>query len=116
MCETPYNASTPREVIKVHMQVRLQESIVSTIHPSARREGGLATRPIEVDVLARLDFAESRVTTHRAPDLFLELAGGDVVAEEGVVCHPLAIITLTPQEDVYLQHTNRPGHATLSGQ
>jgi hypothetical protein len=39
-----------------------------------------------VDVLARLDFAESRVTTHRAPDLFLELAGSDVVTEEGVVC------------------------------
>jgi hypothetical protein len=39
-----------------------------------------------MDVLARLDLADSRVTTHRAPDLFLELAGSDVVAEEGVVC------------------------------
>jgi hypothetical protein len=68
-----------------------------TIHPhdeaTSTEDRGLATCPIEMDVLARLDLAESRVTTHRAPDLFLELAGGDVVAEERVVCHPLAIIT-----------------------
>lgn len=41
--------------------------------------------PIEVRTLARLDLADRRVFADRTPDLLLELAGGDIIAEEGVV-------------------------------
>lgn len=41
--------------------------------------------PIELGVLASLDLVDSRVTADGTPDLLLELAGGDVIAEEGVV-------------------------------
>jgi hypothetical protein len=46
----------------------------------------LFTSPVEVDVLARLDFSNLRVGADRSPDLSLELSGRNIIAEERVVC------------------------------
>jgi hypothetical protein len=41
MCETPYNALTPRGMMKVRMQVSLQEAMSN--HPSIRTKRGLSS-------------------------------------------------------------------------
>jgi hypothetical protein len=87
------------------------------MHSRPSRSRRSATRPIELDIRARLHLANSRITAHGAPDLLLELAGRDVVAEEGVVCsHTSATVPIYhhPQHD--LQHTKRPGQPRLSAQ
>jgi hypothetical protein len=42
--------------------------------------------PVEVDVLARGDFGDRWVLADWSPDLSLELARRNIIAEEGVVC------------------------------
>lgn len=58
--------------------------------------------PIEVNILARGDLADRRVAAHRRPDLDLELAFSNIIAEELVVCIP-SVITLQHSQDIYLQ-------------
>lgn len=59
--------------------------------------------PVELGILARLDLADSRVAADRAPDLLLELAGGDVIAEEGVVC-----FLVSHPSYIHLHHLLKP--------
>ena len=43
--------------------------------------------PVEVDVLARYDFANRRVLADRGPNLRLELAGRNIIAKERLTLH-----------------------------
>jgi hypothetical protein len=83
----------PDDRVKMHNK-RHGTSMSQAVIPSILVQQGTAQwqrrlvrsrSPIELGVLAGLDLADCRVLADGAPDLLLELASGDVIAEEGVV-------------------------------
>lgn len=82
------------------------------------KEGGqLLAGPVEVDVRPLRGFAEKRVTTDRAPDLSLELAWRNIIAEEFVVCIHQSLhnsICSTPLTAVEASRPLNPAFVTMT--
>jgi hypothetical protein len=84
-----YNRARMEVVVSKHSRKR------GRIQPTVRcRQGCITPRhvclaaadgPVEVDVLARRDFADSWVTADRSPDLCLELTCRNIIAIEQIV-------------------------------